>query len=136
MKPFVIIAAVVAAIVAGTGLTIMWERYDATALQKRLKTVISTVRAYEEAYALRHGHYLMVPDSCAQPASAAWKELGMKPPKPEQGCYRVEPREPAAAGAVTAPTMQIVVLVPSHKLQAVEGDDDKKPAWTPLKTGN
>lgn len=100
--------------------------------KNELHSRLATLRTYEEGYALRNGHYLLVPDSCREPLHAAWVKLGTQAPPKSAGCFRVESDRPYPGGA-TAQSMRIVARSPELGIEAVEGDMDSQPTWRPYK---
>jgi type II secretory pathway pseudopilin PulG len=96
--------------------------------KNELHARLATLRTYEEGYALRNGHYVLLPNSCLSPNHPGWKTLGMAAPEKKNGCFRVESDQPFPGGA-TAPSMRIVAQSPALGIEAVEGDLDSKPAW-------
>lgn len=95
-----------------------------------LHSQLATLRTYEEGYALRRGHYLLLPDSCKEPRHPGWEKLGTKAPPKSTGCFRVE-SDRAHPGGTTAASMRIVARSPELGIEAIEGDMDSKPTWRP-----
>lgn len=101
-------------------------------VQSTLHRHIATLRTHEEGYALRHGHYLLLADSCLAAGAASWKQLGLTPPPREDGCFRVESNTPDWPGVLTSPTLRIVAVSPRGDLTGQETENDAKPRWAAL----
>ena len=131
-KRLVLTLLAVLALPAGWFVSSWFEKVRFETDQNKLHAEISSIRAHEEGYALRHGHYLLIPDSCTEPLAAQWQELGRQAPKKEIGCFRVESSDPVFATAATAPEMRIIGELTRLNLRGVEGSSDSKPAWSSL----
>lgn len=102
-------------------------------VQATLHRHIAALRTYEEGYALRHGHYLLLADSCAAPGAETWKTLSMARPPKDEGCFKVESNTPGWSDPATSPTLKIVAVSRRGDLSGSETENDAKPKWTVLK---
>jgi hypothetical protein len=113
-----------------------YRRYEISELQKKVHSQIATLRTYEEGYALRHGAYLVLPDSCKAPSDLGWSQLGLPAPAKSKGCFKVEPLSAsfpteitASSSPVTAASIKIIGISPGGQVTGVESSEDKAPRW-------
>ena len=126
---FIVLAVVALALGWAIGLAVQRSRSDTR--RRNIHAALSTLRTFEESYALRHGGYVVLPDSCREPEYPGWKMLGTSAPSPSVGCFRVEGNG-AAADSPTAPSIRVIAESAALKLRAVEGNEDSAPTWTAL----
>ena len=125
------VATAVVALALGWGFGRAVQRSRSDARRQKVHAVLSTLRTFEEGYALRLGAYVVLPDSCREPEYPGWEMLGTSAPSPSVGCFRVEGNG-AAADSPTAPSIRVIAESAALKLRAVEGNEDSAPTWTAL----
>jgi type II secretory pathway pseudopilin PulG len=126
-----ILAIVVVAV--GFGGSILYASREAATVKKKLHAEIASLRTYQESYALRHGHYLLLPDSCRANDREAWKKLGRTAPDQKIGCFEISSAQTGSTPApATSGTMVIIAISPDGKLKGVESSEDSRPTWVTL----
>lgn len=130
MKRLLTIGTLLAITALGSGYAAShaWQRYQNQQSQRRIHAEIAAIRTYEEGFALRHGHYLLLPNSCDVGGDEPWRTLGKARPTAEVGCFWVT-APGALTGAVTAPTLTIVGENVVARLRGTESSDDRQPTW-------